>query len=249
MWSDLPLPIVVAHRGDRAFAPENTISAFMQAADKGADAVEFDVKLSADGQVIVIHDQTVDRTTDGTGNVAKMSLKELQGLKANVQFPDLFPKEEIPTLDKVFETVGKRLHLNIELTNYVTPGDDLVARVVDLIKKHRLENRILFSSFLASNLRKASALLPAVPRGLLTFSGILGWWGRTFGWRGNYYALNPYFSDTTAALVNRVHAADKRINVWTINDGVAIKHMIGLGVDGIITDNPALALNLLGRNK
>ena len=74
MWSDLPAPIVIAHRGDKAYAPENTLSAFRQAADKGADAIEFDVKLSADGQVIVLHDQTVDRTTNGTGNVAKLPL-------------------------------------------------------------------------------------------------------------------------------------------------------------------------------
>ena len=244
MWTNFPSPVVVAHRGDKAYAPENTLSAFKQAAEKGADAVEFDVKLTADGQVIVLHDQTVDRTTNGTGNAAKLPLAALRDLDAGVQFPGQFPGERIPTLDEVFETVGKRIHMNVELTNYSTPNDALVQKVAELVKKHGLQSRVLFSSFFARNLQKARLLLPEVPRGLLTLPGLMGFWGRTFGWRGDYAALNPYMTDVNAGLVDRIHAAGKRVNAWTVTAEADIKRMIGLGVDGIITDDPALALRL-----
>lgn len=247
MWTSLPSPVVVAHRGDKTFAPENTLSAFKQAAWKGADAIEFDVKLTADGQVIVLHDQTVDRTTNGTGNVSKLPLAALRDLDAGVQFPGQFPGERIPTLAEVFETVGKRIYMNIELTNYSTPNDTLVPKVVEQVKRQGLQERVFFSSFFTRNLRKARLLQPEVPRGLLTLPGLMGLWGRTFGWRGEYAALNPYMTDVKTDLVERIHAAGKQVNVWTVNSEEDIKCMIGLGVDGIITDNPVLALRLLGR--
>ena len=249
MWTELTRPIVIAHRGDKAYAPENTLAAFKQAAEKGADAIEFDVKLTADNQVIVLHDQTVDRTTNGSGNVAKLSLAALRELDANVQFPVQFPGEKIPTLDEVFETVGQCLHMNVELTNYATPGDALVSKVIEVVKKHGMQKHVLFSSFFVRNLRKAKMLQPEVPCGLLTLSGLIGLWGRTIGWRGEYYALHPYLSDVNAGMIYRVHAAGKRVQVWTINTENDMKRMIGLGVDGIITDDPALALRLLGRGK
>jgi glycerophosphoryl diester phosphodiesterase len=247
MWNDLPVPIVVGHRGDKLFAPENTLSSFKQAAEKGADAVEFDVKLTADRRVIVLHDQTVDRTTNGSGNVAKLTLEAIQKFDAGIQFPGRFHGERIPALEEVFATVGKRLLMNIELTNYSTPGDGLVSEVVDLVKKLGLENQVLFSSFFPWNLHNAWKLLPNVPCALLTMRGLKGYWGRSFGWRGDYSALNPYMTDVNEGLVSRLHAAGKRVNAWTVTLEADIKRMIGLGVDGIITGDPALTLRLLNR--
>ena len=249
MWDELNVPVVIAHRGDKAFAPENTLSAFRQAADKGADGIEFDVKLTADRQVIVIHDQTVDRTTDGSGNVARLFLATLRALDAGIQFPGKFPGERIPLLEEVFETVGQRLYMNVELTNYATPFDDLVTRVADEVRRHSLQKRVFFSSFLPGNLVRARTLLPEVPRGQLTMRGFMGVWGRTFGWRGRVDALNPHFLDIDAGLVARVHASGKRVYAWPVYEEADIKRMIGLGVDGIITRDPALALHLLGRDR
>ena len=191
MWNDLPRPGVIAHRGDKTHAPENTLAAFRLAAENGADAIEFDVKLTEDKQVIVLHDQTVDRTTDGKGSVSRLPFAAVKGLDAGGWFSSQFRSERIPSLEEVFETVGKRLHMNVELTNYSTPGDELVSKVVELVKRHGEQDRILFSSFSTRNLRLARLLLPEVPRGLLTLAGLLGLWGRTFGWRGDYFALHP----------------------------------------------------------
>jgi glycerophosphoryl diester phosphodiesterase len=249
MWTDLTRSIVIAHRGDKSHAPENTLAAFQLAAEKGADAVECDVKLTADGQVIILHDQTVDRTTNGTGNVSRLSLAALRKLDAGAWFSGQFRGERIPTLDEVFETVGKHLLMNVELKNYATPGDDLVSKVVELVKKHAVQDRILFSSFLPSHLRKARLLLPQVPRGLLCIPGRLGWWARTFGCCGDYFALHPHLTGVNLGLIHRVHAAGKRVHVWTVNAEEDLKRMIGHGVDAIIADDTELALRLLGRSK
>jgi len=250
MWLDIPAPIVFAHRGDSVHAPENTLAAFTMAADKGAPAIEFDVKLSEDGQVIVIHDQSLERTTNGSGDVRNLPLAALRELDAGVRFPREFRGEHIPTLEEVFETVGKRLYMNVELTNYATPLDRLVPKVVELVKKFGLEKRVLFSSFFPHNLLKAAKLLSEVPRGLLTWAGWMGWWGRAFGFRSDVYgALHPYLSDVNPGLVERVHAAGRRVNAWTVNAADDIKRLTGFGVNGLITDDPALALEVLGRGK
>lgn len=248
MWTSIPRPIIIAHRGDKSHAPENTLAAFSLAAEKKADAIEFDVKLSADGQVVVLHDQTVDRTTNGKGNVSRLPLAAIKELDAGTWFSEQFRGERVPTLDEVFETVGKRVLMNVELTNYANPNDGLVPKVAELVKKHALQDRILFSSFFSRNLRKARLLLPEVACGLLASSGILGLWARSIGWRGDFLALHPYLREASPTLIRRVHAAGKRLHVWTVNSEEDLKRMIDLGVDAIFTDDPGLILHLLGRS-
>jgi glycerophosphoryl diester phosphodiesterase len=249
MWTDLTIPIVIAHRGDKQHAPENTIAAFRNAVEKGADAIEFDVKLSADDRVVVIHDQTVNRTTNGNGKISTLSFSSLRSLDAGEWFSEKFKNERIPLLEEVFEEVGERIYMNIELTNYNSPGDRLVSEVVKLVKKHKMQNRVLFSSFLGINLQKARRLLPEVFRGLLTFPGILGSWGRMFGWRGDFMSLHPYIGDVTPSLINRIHEYGKRVHVWTVNNENDIKKMFDFGVDALFTDDPEKVLQMLGRSK
>jgi glycerophosphoryl diester phosphodiesterase len=219
------------------------------AAEMGADAIEFDVKLTADGQVIVIHDQTVDRTTDGRGDLRELPLAAVRELDAGVRFGEQFRGERIPTLEQIFEAVGRRIFINVELTNYATPLDRLVPGVVELVRKFGLQERVLFSSFFPHNLAKAKKLLPQVPCGLLVWAGWMGWWGRSFGFRSDvYHALHPHLRNVTPGLVQRVQAAGRRLHVWTVNAEADLQHMIDWGVDGIFTDDPALAGRLLGRS-
>ncbi|MCX7608614.1 MAG: glycerophosphodiester phosphodiesterase family protein [Anaerolineales bacterium] len=247
-WFDLPTPVVIAHRGDSMHAPENTLAAFRLAAENGADAIEFDVKLTADGEVIALHDRTLDRTTDGHGEVHRFTLAALQELDAGSWFDERYRGERIPTLSQIFETVGKRLYMNIELTNYATPNDNLVARVVELVKRHGMQERVLFSSFLARNLRRAKRLLPEVPCAQLALPGWMGWPARTFGWRAQVEALHPHLKDASSALIARLHRVGKRVQVWTVNEETEMRLLIERGVDGLFTDDPLRLCRVLGRS-
>ena len=238
-------PLLLGHRGAKKYAPENTLAAFNLALEQGADGVELDAKLSADGVVVVHHDVTVDRTTNGKGKLSQLPLAVLRELDAGSFFSDKFRGEKIPTLDEVFESIGKRSVINVELTNYSTPRDSLVEKVCELVRRHALQKRIIFSSFFAGNLKKAAAFLPDVPRGLLTQVSVLGLWARSFGFNfGDYAALHPYLTDVTAQQVQRVHKLKRKINVWTVNTEADIRRLIGWGVDGLITDDPALAVRV-----
>jgi glycerophosphoryl diester phosphodiesterase len=244
VWSH---PLIFAHRGASAYAPENTLAAFDAALRQGAHGIELDVKLSRDGQVVVIHDTTVNRTTDGKGRVSNMELAALRALDAGSFFSEEFRGERIPTLEEVFElVVGTRILVNIELTNYTTPRDGLVEAVCALIQRFSLEKRVLLSSFLGSNLKNSRHLLPEVPLGLLALPGWLGWWSRSFGFNlGDYEALHSNVRSVTPRRVARVHSLNRRILVWTVNLVDDIHRLLTWGVDGIFTADPPLALGVL----
>ncbi len=247
MLNTLPQPVIFAHRGASAHAPENTLAAFELAVEQGADAIELDVKLSADGHVIVIHDATVDRTTGARGKVKDMSLAELRSLEAGSFFGARFQGEKIPTLEEVFETVGKKTFINVELTNYNTPRDHLVEFVCMLVKKFGMQKRVLFSSFLSGNLSNARGYLPEVPTGLLALSGILGLWPRSFGFAfGKYDALHPNLKNATQQQVYFAHRLNKRIHVWTVNKEADLRRLFKWGVDGVFTDDAQLAVRVRG---
>lgn len=242
---DFPSPLILGHRGAKNYAPENTLAAFALALEQGAHGVELDTKLSADSVVVVHHDSTVDRTTNGKGKISQLSFAELRELDAGSFFSEKYKGEKIPTLDEVFETIGKRAIINVELTNYSTPRDALVEKVCDLVRKHGLQARIIFSSFFAGNLQKAAAFLPEVPRALLALDGWKGMWARSFGFNfGDYYATHPYLTDVTHEQVARVHKLKRKINVWTVNKEDDLRRMIQWGVDGIITDDPVTAVRV-----
>lgn len=239
-------PLVIAHRGASAYAPENTLSAFRLAAEQGAHAVELDAKLSADGEVMVIHDQTVDRTTGGHGAVRQLTLSELKQLEAGSFFKPEFAGEPIPTLAEVFEAVGQRLLINVELTNYASPGDDLVDKVVALVRRFRLEERVIFSSFHPHNLMRAKRLLPETPVAILALPKGAGWWARSFFLRGvSPEFVNPYFSDCSPAYLAKETRRSRRVNPWTVNDPAVMHKLVVNGATGLITDDPIAGLQAI----
>lgn len=242
MSNHFPNPIFFAHRGASAHAPENTLAAFELAVKQGAPAIEFDVKLTSDRQVIILHDQTLERTTNGSGPVTKQPLAALRELDAGSKFSAVFRGEKIPILDDVFEALGKRVLMNVELTNYATPFDGLVEQVALLVKKHALEKQVIFSSFFFTNLITAGRLLPGVPRGQLMLEGNAGWWQRASARLMHLDAEHPYSKDVTEKLVARVHHNNRRVYVWTVNDPLEMRQLRSMGVDGIFTDDPLLAL-------
>lgn len=243
MLNELPRPIIFAHRGASAYAPENTLAAFELALRQGADAIELDAKLSADRQVMVIHDQTVDRTTDGSGRVKDLTLIELRKLDAGSHFDIAFRGERIPTLEEVLKAVGQMTFINIELTNYLSMTDNLPDKVATLVKRYKLTRRVLFSSFNPIALRRIHRLLPESAIGLLAHPGRNGALARSFLGRliVPYHTFHPEFHDVTPALVKRFHRRGHELIVYTVNREEDMVRLFEMGVEGIFTDDPRLA--------
>ncbi len=244
----IALPAIIAHRGASAHAPENTLAAFRLALEHGADGIELDAKLTSDGQVVVIHDQTVERTTGAQGVVREMTLAELKALDAGSFFDSAYAGEPIPTLAEVFEEVSSRALINVEITNYTSPGDALPDKIADLVIRHRLQKNILFSSFHPLNLLRIKRRLPDVPAAILTVPGPV-LLGKVFrGLAGRVFSpkfIHPYYTDIDAAFLAGQHRRGRRVNAWTVNEPDAIRHLFKIGIDGIITDDPRLARRIL----
>ena len=239
----LPQPTIFAHRGASAIAPENTLAAFQMAYDFGVEAIELDVQLSADKRVIVIHDTTVDRTTDGNGRVRELTLGKLKSLDAGAFFSNEFAGESIPVLEEVFEAFGKKLYIDIELKNYDSPFNTLPEMVVNVVKKAQLQDWVMFSSFNPIALRYTQRYFPDIPVGFLMSPG----WRNVFPRRLverwlSPQAIHPNKDDVTDEMLAEQHESGRRVNVWTVNELDEMKHLIELGVDGIITDQPVRAM-------
>ncbi len=234
-------PFVLGHRGASHAAPQNTLAAFRKAADVGADGVELDVHLSRDGVPVVIHNDSVDATTDGTGLVRDMTLVQLQALDAGAHFDAAFAGERIPTLEEVLAEVGMRLLTNIELKAGQTSA--LVPAVVELVRRMGMATRVWFSSFKPYALYRARALAPEIPCGLLYGPLNLG----TLLLRPftPHEALHPYKDMLTVRAIRRAHDHGLRVFTWTLDDPVEARKLAAWGVDGIITNEPAEILAAL----
>ena len=221
-------PKIIAHRGASAHAPENTLAAFQLALEQGADGIELDVMLSKDGHLVVIHDDTVDRTTNGSGKVRDLTLSELRQLDAGFG-------ETLPTLAEVFERFGGKFLINIELKNYSAMLDRLPLTVAELVLERGLAGDILISSFNPFNLPRFHRRVPESPCGLLTLPGKAT--GLT-SWLFRMDALHPYYEDVDVPLVEKEHQKGRQVNVWTVDEPSEIRRLAMLGVDMIITNDP-----------
>ena len=246
MRIEFSTPTIFAHRGSSLEAPENTLAAFQLAVDQGAHGIELDAQLTADGQVVVIHDHSVDRTTNGTGLVAELSLEEIKTLDAGSHLNESFRNETIPTLDEVFENFGKQILINVELKNDTAPFNKLAEKVAQVVSKHKLESQLLFSSFNPFALRSIKHHLPDSYCGQLTIPGI---YGSILSYLDRIVvkceALHPASKAVTSELIQEQHEAGKRIHAYTVNHPMEMLKLFKLGIDGIFTDNPKLALQVL----
>jgi glycerophosphoryl diester phosphodiesterase len=232
-------PLIIAHRGASAVAPQNTLAAFRKAMELGADGVELDVQLSADGAVVVIHDLTVDKTTDGTGRVAEKTLAKLKALDAGIRFSPQFAGEHIPTLSQVFEALEGKLLVNVELKDFNPRSSVLAAPVVEVVRKYAMEKRVLFSSFNPFALRAVKRLAPQIPAGLLYAPNLAIYLRRA--WLAPFVpheARHPESSMVTARTMKWYRAHGLHVNVWTVDDPAEMRRLMALGVDGIITNKP-----------
>jgi glycerophosphoryl diester phosphodiesterase len=235
---ELVTPVVFAHRGASKFAPENTIASFRSALEMGALALELDITLTKDGEVVVIHDDTVDRTTTGgTGAVADLDLAHIQTLDAGAWFSMDFAGEKIPTLQEVFAFVQNKALINIELKNAGKRNPDLVQKAVELVKSMHMQETVIFSSFYPKNVRMVRELLPECPVGLLTLPGIIGKLEILFSAKISPDMIHPHYSSLTAAFIQKQHARLRRVHTYTVNEPALIRKMIDWEVDGFFCDD------------
>ena len=244
MWSSLPTPAIFAHRGASGHAPENTLAAFRLALELGSEAIELDAKLSADGEVVVIHDQSIDRTSNRSGLVKDLTLAQLRQLDVGSWFDARFVGEQIPTLAEVFELAGSKIVINVELTNYSTRNDRLPEKVAALVIEHQLQDSVFFSSFNPFTLKRLRRALPGAPIGLLGLPGLPGAWIHTpLAGLFSPQAIQPHFADVSVPRLVRVHRQRTRMQVYTVNEAADMRRLFALGI-GIFTDQPQLAMQI-----
>lgn len=241
------LPRLIGHRGARESAPENTLASLREAARQGARWVEVDVMLSADRQPVLIHDDTLDRTTDGTGPVPDRTLEALKRLDAGSWFDARFAGERIATLEEAVAVIVELdLGLNLEIKPY--PGQETITAEVTLDRLARLwpaGRPLLLSSFAVTSLEVAQALAPAIPRGYLTDEAPADW--AAIADRVGAATLNVNQRLQTADSVAACQATGRPVLAYTVNDAERAKTLFDWGVTAVFTDAPGRLAAALAR--
>ena len=247
-FMDIDSPIrVIAHRGFSGQAPENTLVAIRQAIEVGADMVEIDVTVTADGHVILLHDETLDRTTDGQGSPTSMTLDEIRELDAGSWFAPEYAGEGIPTLTEALETVKDRILINVEIKSEAVEHG-VVPKVAALIVEHEMLDQVVVSSFSPEALRLMKITDPAVITATL-FNKELHTDRdpleiiQEVGSRG----FNISGKRLTAAMVERCHRHGIPVAVYTVNEPDDLRRLIELGVNAVFTDHPDLMIEVLAK--
>jgi len=230
-------PLVFGHRGAMAYAPMNTLAAFELAATQGADGIELDVHRSRDGYPVIVHDFTVDATSNGTGQVTEMTLAELKALDVGTWFAAEFAGAQVPTLDEVFEAVGQRLLINVEIKAMSLDTDGVEQVVADCIARHNMQRRVIVSSFNPPTLKRFRAQMPDVPVGFLYYPGAPVD-TRLMVADFAYEAYHPYHAVIDAAVMEEACQRGHFVNTWTVNEATEALRLRDLGVHGIITNVP-----------
>ncbi|HLR21303.1 MAG TPA: glycerophosphodiester phosphodiesterase [Tissierellaceae bacterium] len=235
-----------AHRGFKGKYPENTMLAFKKAVEEGADGIEFDIQLSKDGEIVIIHDETLDRTTNGTGLVKDYTVKELIKLNASYNEQKDHGFNPIPTLREYLEYIqDKEIISNIELKNSIIDYDNLEENVLDLISEFKLEDRVLISSFNHESIVKVKEINKNIRCGVLTGSWLInpGEYTKSLG----VESYHPSAYSLDKKIITELHNNEIEVNVWIDYMNFPLEKLIDLNVDGIITDNVDQLNKLLKR--
>jgi glycerophosphoryl diester phosphodiesterase len=230
----------IAHRGASGTFPENTVRAFGAAIDAGADMCELDVQLSRDGAVVVIHDDTVERTTDGKGEVAELTLEELRRLDAGAKFKGSpFKGARIPTLDEVFAVTSGKCGLNIELK-----AGGLEHQVAQIMQARNALGDSIVSSFNWEYLKKIQQLHFNIRVGLLAEEKPVDLMMNAVAMRA--YSINPRWDMVTSDLCKAAHQRGLKLYTWTVDADSRMRALIESGVDGIMTNYPERLRTVVG---
>jgi glycerophosphoryl diester phosphodiesterase len=229
-------PLIVGHRGAMGYAPENTFAAYELALTMGVDAVECDVHLSADGVPVVIHDHTLDRTTDGRGLVRDHALAQLKALDAGSWRGAEFAGQRLPTLDELLGWCASRVGLSIELKNGPLFYDGLAEQVVDLVRRHGMLERASVISFDHQAIRRVKQLEPRLAAGVLFAARLVD--APAVARAAGAETIMPAYYFATPDVIDQAHAAGLTISVWTVDDPATAARLAADGVDAIATNYP-----------
>lgn len=239
---EIVMSIIFGHRGASGHAPENTLEAFQLAMDMGADGIELDVHLSRDGELVVIHDETVDRTTNGTGFINSMTMEQLKKLDASKGMAK-YKGAKIPTLGEVYDLLRPtRAIINVEIKTDTIFYPDIERKCLELEKEKGMEGRIIYSSFNHYSIVRVLELDSGAQTALLYSSGLYQPWNYTKSVGARYihpYCPNLFLPD----LITGCRENGVGINAWTVNDMDVMRLCLKEGV-GIITDYPDSAVSL-----
>ncbi|MCM3215443.1 glycerophosphodiester phosphodiesterase [Niallia taxi] len=236
------MTLIFAHRGYSARFPENTMRAFIEAEGTLANGIELDVQLTKDGEIVVIHDETVDRTTNGTGYVVDYNYSDLRKLQASYKFTE--SNVQIPSLKEVFEWMqSNNLLCNIEFKNNNVPYEGLEEKTIALIREFGLSDRIIFSSFNHYSMVHSYRIAPDIETAVLMSDRIYQPW--IYAGAIKAKGIHPNYKRITLSMVKQAEANGIHVRPYTVNDPKKMKEFIQAGISAIITDEPVEARNIL----
>jgi glycerophosphoryl diester phosphodiesterase len=234
--------LIFAHRGYKAKYPENSMLAFIKALEAGADGIELDIHLSKDGELIVIHDEKLDRTTHSKGYIKDFTLTEIKKAHQS-KWPFIKNLEPIPTLIEVFEWIKKTdLFLNIEIKNNKIQYKDIEQKVVQLIRIYKMEQRVILSSFNHCCLAICHEIAPEIDTAILYEDSLFQPW--------NYAktilatSIHPYQKVATDEIIRESQGNGIAVRPWTVNHPKTMKRLFEVNCAGILTDEPELAYKI-----
>lgn len=234
---------VWAHRGASAYAPENTLEAFLLAAEQGADGVELDVQLTKDGEMVVVHDEEIDRVSDGSGFVKDYTLAELKTLNFNKTHPE-YQDVKIPTLREVYEALKPTgMTINVELKTGIFWYKDLEKKVLELTKEMEMEDRVIYSSFNHYSIQQMKKIVPEAETAYLYSDVILN--VTEYAKNTKVDGLHPaVYHVKMADFLKEYLGSNLNVRVWTVNEKADMKWLIDAGVTAIITNYPDMAVQI-----
>jgi glycerophosphoryl diester phosphodiesterase len=237
-------PMIIAHRGASAYAPENTMVSFKRALEMGAEGIELDVHLTADGYMAVIHDGKVDRTSSGKGWVKDMTLSQLRELDFGSWFSPEFKGERIPVLEDIMELLKNRnVLLNIEAKSGPIIYHGLEEKLSKIIHDYGMTDRVIVSSFNHYSLVHLKSISPDIKIGLLYEAGLYEPWD--YAKKLDAYAIHPLFYNAVPEIVEGCRKHGVAVNPFTVDQPELIRKVAAAGVDGIITNVPDIALKVV----
>lgn len=233
-----------AHRGASGYCPENTMAAFRRSIELGATGIETDVQMTSDGQLVLIHDESLKRTAGSSRLVKDVTLEELQQLDAGSWFDPAFEGERVPTLRELLELAAPTsLVINLELKNGIIQYEGLEEAVIEEVRRFGMSDRIIISSFNHYSLVKCKHLAPEIRTGILYMEGLYEPW--EYAARVGAEALHAYYYAVIPEWVAQAAERGIAYHPFTVNDTDVMRKLIDAGVAGIITDYPDRLAELL----